>query len=251
MKNIENLTLEKISELKNRLYKIVENQKCNFKYGVYKDEELLDFINYMTPQLNDPFFKLGTKIFWILKDIKYFPKCPVCGKERKFNVGAVSALKDSLPQIFDSNRCCGHECSRRSPSKVEKMKQTNLIKYGSTCSLHSSENKIRVKATKEKHKQEDPNYCKKIYEKSMNTYKNRTGYDSLWDNPEYRDKINDSLIKKYGSKKNAYKIFRKKGMKTYYEKTNYENPFSNPEIIKKLNVKNRDWKNIVKKSTSY
>lgn len=61
-------------------------------------------INELTPKLNDPYYNLKTKIFWILNDIHDFPICQVCGKEIKKNVISVN-LGYSGKGKYCSNKC--------------------------------------------------------------------------------------------------------------------------------------------------
>jgi len=47
---------------------------------------LKEFIEAQTPLLQNSYYKLSTKCFWILHELKDFPKCKTCGKLLTYNV---------------------------------------------------------------------------------------------------------------------------------------------------------------------
>ena len=42
---------------------------------------LKEWVEESTPMLNDPFYKMRTKIYWVLTGLDDFPKCKTCGKQ--------------------------------------------------------------------------------------------------------------------------------------------------------------------------
>lgn len=92
--NIKNS--EQLELLKN----IVKKHYRGFtKTILCKHPELITFINENTPLLKDNVYKLKTKIYWLINDLKDFPKCKYCGKTIGINYN-IRGLNYHYPKIL-------------------------------------------------------------------------------------------------------------------------------------------------------
>lgn len=123
------------------------------------------------------------KIYMYLNDLSTIPICEQCKKESRRYVGIKIGY----------DRCCSKKCKNelldienpnRHKENAAKSKATYLARTGYTCPAAN------------------PEVNKKIWE----TYKKRTGFAHITDNPNYMD--------------------------SYKKKTGYDNPLANPEIWK-------------------
>ena len=174
-------------------------------------------------------------------------KCLICGKETKFR-------RISLGY----NKCC-NKCFNHSPLKVIHTKETNLKKYGVTCTLHTleMENNVR-KIILDKYGNEtyfNSNDYKEKRIKKLNEKYNfiENNYINVFQIPEIKEKIKNTLISRTIDEKDATQQKRKETclekygtehwtknkewinnfQNNYYLKTGYYNPNQNPEIFNK------------------
>lgn len=118
------------------------------------------------------------------------PECPICG-------GALKLLR---------NETCSHECSKilekqtgKIYEKQEKIKQTNLRKYGVENPQQRKEIKTKTINTNiEKYGCSNPQQNQNIREKTKNTNLEKYGVEFVFQSPEIRDKIKQTNIEKYG-----------------------------------------------------
>jgi hypothetical protein len=146
-----------------------------------------------------------------------------------------------------------------------KIKNTNLLRYGSTswsCSKEGKKTLSKINSSKEvqnkskktciqrygvKYALQNESINKKARKslenlftvedierrtaKASKTYFNRTGYKNPFKNPEIKKKIKNSNIKIYGCSNPSSNIdVKNKREATYFNKTGYKNPSSNPEV---------------------
>lgn len=96
-------------------------QKYNRVICSSKSKDLFKWINEQTPLLNNQFYKLKTKVYWILHNIKDFPKCANCNHIfDKINV------KTTLGYPKFCKKCNNLVISDR----TKHTKETCLKKYG-------------------------------------------------------------------------------------------------------------------------
>lgn len=81
--------------------RFMRSDKFKDKYGGY-----IDKINELTPLLADPYYKIKTKVYWVLHDIKEFPKCHCEGCHNAITRNVVSAVAGySGTGMFCCNSC--------------------------------------------------------------------------------------------------------------------------------------------------
>jgi hypothetical protein len=141
---------DKISEIK----EIIEKYPFHYQIKIKSNPDLLKFIEAKTPLLNDSFYKLSTKIYWVLHNIYEFPRCLVCNKPFTNNI----VITHDYPK-FCSSKCLanhvsvknrkkktcleryGHEFSTQSEISKQKSRKTKLDKYGSETFVNSEKAK--------------------------------------------------------------------------------------------------------------
>ena len=207
-------------------------------YNLYRTEETDKLLHFC-------FDSYSNFSFYIKNNLTEIPKCLVCGSEiKKFGTG----------QIF-----CSCNCSNKSKETKEKIKQTNLERYG-------VENPSQAKEIQDKRKQnnlskygvENVSQIKEIQDKIKNTFLERYGYKNPLQSKEIQDKLKNTNLKKYGveytfqSKDIIEKIkqtnlerygvenvsqikeIQDKIKNTFLERYGYKNPLQSKEIQDKL-----------------
>lgn len=91
--------------------------------GRYEDRSrLAEYVRSATPLLDDPFYTVKTKVYWILHRMEDFPKCEICGKPvADWNV---KKLKDPY------RRFCSAECQYACKATQDKIRSTCRERYG-------------------------------------------------------------------------------------------------------------------------
>lgn len=131
--------------MENLKQKIVEvlNQKYDGSYRFVKDGMFIktfgqDAYNEVignTKFLENTEYAFSVRVRSYVEDVKENPACRVCGKLT----------------IFNSNNgwqaTCSRTCHMKSPDRMEKLKETNLKKYGATNYLASDLGKLKAKET--------------------------------------------------------------------------------------------------------
>lgn len=125
--------------------KILEflNQSYKGSYRFIKDKmfiktfgaDLYNKIYKQTKFLDDSNHSFSVRVRSFIEDVIIQPICIVCGKDT----------------IFNSNNgwqaTCSRSCHMKSPERLKKLKETNLIKYGATNFLASEQGKNKLKQT--------------------------------------------------------------------------------------------------------
>lgn len=120
------------------------------------------------------------------------------------------------------NSYCSRECANSSDLRIKKIKQTNLARYGTTCSLASKEIRAKVKQTNlekygaenvfasdaikskirktnlEKYGETNPAKSKKVKDKSKQTCLDKYGVEYSFQSKEMREKSKQTCLEKYG-----------------------------------------------------
>ena len=122
--NTEKYTPAQESKYVAQLQSLIKEHRTSY-HNVLKSKEfldLLDYIRYKTPLLNDEFYSISTRIYWVLNDLTDFPSCHCCGKPFiKRNV----CVLDGYPKF------CSAMCRNKSPEFIEARKASLIRKYGS------------------------------------------------------------------------------------------------------------------------
>ena len=165
--------------------------------------------------------------YWILhcNDIDFINQqsCLTCGKRTRFGEGKY-------------NKYCSFECSCKDPIKnlkasireknnlnkqkeIQKMKQTNLKKYGSVCSLHGNTKEGLI-----------------VQEKTKKTNLEKYGVDNPLKSEEIKNKTKQTINKYLEENPNYWKDKSNKRRQTNLEKYGHENvgEFSSVEFNKAI-----------------
>lgn len=157
--------------------------------------------------------------------------CDNCGAERiqKYNMYTLITKRNTKGKYF----CVS--CANRTDEKKEKIKQTNLERYGVTTTLLVPEVQEKIKQTNlERYGVEYPRQNKEVAEKLFNTMEERYGVKYSMQCPEIRQKAEETNIEKYGTSVVLQNpIIRDKIQQTNIEKYGVPFPSQNPNIIAK------------------
>ena len=128
-------------------------------------------------------------------------KCPVCGKLTKF----ISITKGY-------SQYCSVKCSKNDPKMIEKVRRTNIERYGV----------------------DNPFKSKEIQEKIKRTNIKRYGVDNPMKNDKIKQRLISNMTDKYGGIGWSSDKIRKKAKTTNIERYNVDNPTKSKEIRKKV-----------------
>lgn len=209
-------TPEEEISLKNELKDLVENHPRSYFNSLKTSNyaKLLAFINQQTPKLADSFYKISTKVNWVLNNITDFPICPTCGKQygQMQNISA-TPRKNGSSGYFGF---CSKSCLNNSASHINNIKQTCLEKYG-------VDNPAKAFVVKEKIKQT----CLEKY-----------GVEYVTQTDRFKNKAVNTFIVKYGvTNPNKLKTIRKKIKDTCKEKFGVDSYFQTEEFHKRKKSK--------------
>lgn len=219
-------------------YKNLLKEICLSKNGIViswalkKNENLRNFLDYyfscICPVKNKQ-FKNSTKIFWVLNDIKEFPKCknPICNN----NVIADCSIYGK----YKKERC-SIKCISIDPNVIKQKEETCLLKFGSKYMFQS-----------DKFKKESAETCLKKYgrkfyvqtqefkKKSKESCLKHYGVEYASQSNEFQNSVTNTSLKKYGiSHWTKSEIIKEKIKKTCLEKYGVDNPFKNEKIKEKI-----------------
>ena len=176
--------------------------------------------------------------------------CKNCGKELKYSKGI-------------NHDYCSHKCSNNSKEVKDKIKQTNLERYGcehpaqtkkikdkikqTNLETYGCENVFQNKGIKDKIKQtcierygcENPMQLKEVKEKIKQTNLERYKCKYPLQNKEIQEKYKHTNLEKYGYKNPLQnKEIQEKIKQTCLERFSYENPTQNKEVQNKIKQTN-------------
>ena len=159
-------------------------------------------------------------------------KCKNCGKEMKYSQRTLSY--------------CSYKCSRNSKEVREKVKQTNLERYGCEHPLQNKEVQEKYKQTcLEKYGCENPAQSKEVQEKAKQTCLERFGCEYASQNKDIQEKAKQTCLERFGcgcSLQNEE--IQKKVKQTCLERFGCENPAQNENIKNKIKQTNLERYNV-------
>ncbi|MFW5847626.1 MAG: DUF7487 domain-containing protein [bacterium] len=162
---------------------------------------LLEQINTFNKNFdNIPFTQ---KLYNFLYEINEIPKCNVCGREIKWR----NRFTEGYQKV------CSRKCMSLDKERIEKIKQTNLKKYGV-----SSVSQVE-----------------KIKEKRKQTYKEKFGNENIFESKEIKEKTKVTNLKKYGTEYVSQSdIFKQKLKENNKKKYGVNSPNKLIEVKEKI-----------------
>ena len=128
------------------------------------------------------------KLYWFYNNITNCPVCDVCGKHLKYK-GIMTGYSVT----------CSKQCKCLSKKVADKIKQTNLQRYGVENPFSSQEVKDQIKQTMiERYGAETPMHIDSIKEKIKQTNLQRYGVENPFSSQEVKDQIKQTMIERYG-----------------------------------------------------
>lgn len=149
-------------------------------------------------------------LYWFYKDLKEHPICPICGKPTKF-----INVKEGY-QIYCSKKCSNSDTSKKELTKQtckekyggiapacskevqDKMKQTNLERFGVENAMQNEEVSNRSQQTREEMYGGCGNASKESHEKYKSTILEKYGVDNSMKSKDIQESFKNSLFEKYG-----------------------------------------------------
>lgn len=132
---------------------------------------------------------LSEKMYWLANDLTDYPKCPVCGKQ----------VKNYINQSLGYYKFCSCSCAQLSPETQEKLKQTNLLKYGCENPMQAKVVQDKVRETcLERYGVENSYQAEVFKEKIKQTNLRRYGVENPQQNTEIKNKTKQTMIDEYG-----------------------------------------------------
>jgi len=170
------------------------------KYGLHFINNILNENDFKEKIIKKTLFlnikknkiSLSERCYCLTNEIKTLLKCPNCNTLLKFN---------SFNKGY--NKYCSVKCSNiirnKSIKNKEKIKQTNLKKYGKITYLTTEKClEIRKKKNLEKYGVEHNFKSKEVQKKSIETKEKKYGFSSSFSDKKVRIKIKETNLKKYG-----------------------------------------------------
>ena len=181
------------------LEKLNTNQRSEAHIRVHYPE----FYNLLCNKY--PNLEFREKLYWYYNNLTERPVCRTCHKEVKFINSTVGYTTH-----------CSLKCRSNDPDVINKMRSTNIEKYGVTCSLYNEEiKKKKLETWLDKYGVDNPAKSDIIKERSRNTFLRKYGVVSPLLNEEVRKKSIQTKIERYGS---ATYTNRSKGADTWKKK---------------------------------
>ena len=159
----------------------------------------------------------------------------------KVNINIIIIAKclfchEKCSKKFSQFKISGCFCKfNKEKNKQEKIKATNLEKYGCECSLQNKEVKEKIKASNlEKFGYENPFQNNEVKEKIKASNLEKYGYEHPLQNAEVKEKIKATNLEKYGCEyASQNEEVKEKTIRTFLEKYGCENPLQNAEVSEK------------------
>ena len=226
-------TPEEAIRLKNELKILIAAQPIHYGKIIksVKYKYLFDFVNSQTPQLQDSFYTISTKVYWILNNLIDFPKCQYCGK----------ILDNKNVRLNIGYRpVCSQSCSALSIERKQKIKQTCLAKYGVEHPAQSSIVKNKMKATcVAKYGVENPYQSDIIKAKILMTNIERRGVKYASADAQVKCVKKHTNLERFGVEYPAqFNLIKEKMKATCVAKYGVENPYQAQQFKEKLRATN-------------
>jgi hypothetical protein len=217
-------------------HQFIELKKINFNKRTSKINEI-----ELTRIANcQSIFKTYKELFYSVKhNLSTRPVCSVCGKPVSF-----------INTISGFNKTCSQKCAANDPERNEKIKKTELKRYGGPHTKNEEfKNKIRKlypvkpgsfgsvehkKAIKEKYGVDNIFQAPEIKQKIKVTFQKRYGVDNPCQVKEINDKIKTTKIRLYGQ--NGWNPVQTK--LTNLERYGVDNPLKSKKIRAKIKATN-------------
>ncbi|MGI0076026.1 MAG: DUF7487 domain-containing protein [Nitrosopumilaceae archaeon] len=165
------------------------------------------------------------RIYCIQKDIKHLPLCKTCNKSVLYSCIRHQRLV----------RYCGPKCFINNPETQEKLKQTNLKRYGVEWNVASKQSREKSKQTcLERYGVNNPFKVKNIKEKIKETNLQRYGVEYSTQNRQIKEKIKETNLQRYGVEHPSQsKEIKEKVKQTCLERYGVNNPSQSKDIKEK------------------
>jgi len=164
--------MEKYTKTELKKYFLNENKsgyKSKEKHIIKNFDNLIDLINEFNSKSEFPDdIPFTQKLYNYLYNINKIPKCETCYSEIKW--------RNRFTEGYLKN--CSKKCRDNSKKRIEKIKETNLKKYGV-----DSVSKVD-----------------KFKKKRIKTYVERYGVENIFENTDVREKTDKTNLEKYGTK---------------------------------------------------
>lgn len=156
-----------------------------------KRPEIYQSMIDQTSFLNDTHIvpTMGLRCHCVINDIYSIPLCPTCGAQLK-----KTGIKDEHG-YYGFTSFCSHKCGNE--TRIKKMQETTLERYGETNAMKNEEVKNKAVATEMKKREEDPRRRERFIEKRQATIKERYGEDGLA-NESITQKRKNTNMERYG-----------------------------------------------------
>lgn len=183
----------------NRLLHIITDSEDfkQLKSRLAKDSSLNQWVHDITPSLADEQYTLKTRLYWILFDIRDFPKCDneKCGKPILKNVDLYWGY-DS--RSGNGNKYCCHRCSVSSLANKQQHIQTCLERYGETSHFKTRKCKDKIRRTSlERYGTGNPGCGEKALMKARATNIRLYGTPYPAQSDKIKEKTRQSFIRRY------------------------------------------------------
>jgi hypothetical protein len=156
-------------------------------------------------------------LYLYINQIDAIPKCE-CGLPFKFR-----SLK------LGYGECPDTKCSHRKRRNTEKMKQTNLERYGVEYPQSTDEYKDQVEQTNlKKYGVRNQSQRKEVQQKKIQTCQALYGYDYASQSPEFKQRVMDTNLEKYGCYASGTSEFRSKVENTCLNRYGVKHPQMSP-----------------------
>ena len=202
------------------------------KYLDNKDK-YINLTNYLNNRYEDS-DSLRETVARMRFNVEQKPLCPVCGKKITFK-------KVTHNSYIIWNTYCSMECSKSKDARKiqhDKMKQTNLERYGVENPFQSEQIKDKIKQTcLEKYGVENAMYSEQIKDKIKQTNLERYGVENAMYSNIIKDKMKNIFISKYGVE-NPFQsnIIKEKIKQTNLERYGVEHSSQSKQIINKIYI---------------
>lgn len=213
MLELKNKILQ-IKSTNKKIVNMITRSKLNQKFFDLKQE-----IIESTKFLDDNYTRgvtMTQRVYHILNETTIIPKCPVCNSDVLFRNG------------YGKN--CSIKCIRKNTETNNKIKQTNIKKYGSPCSFQTEGRKNTLI---ERYGVDVPLKNKSINEKRIKTNIERYGVNNPMENIDVINKRKDTVHKNILKEPNYYNLINKKTLKTVNLKYEVDFPMQNMKIFNK------------------
>lgn len=171
----------------------------------------------------------GQKLYNYDNKITEIPKCPVCGRLvefKKYSIGYKTY--------------CSNECRYSDDILKEKIKQINIQKFGTPCTLQNKGIKEKIKKTTLiKFGVDHPSKSKIVRDKVEATNIERCGFKTNLLCDDTKRKVVETNLKIYGTKHHSQsEVVKEKTKQTNLKKCGFESNLIEPELVQKIKDKN-------------